>query len=48
MTAESFSFKYGRMEVIAKLPAGDWLWPGLLQIFIECSIRHLSLLIYFI
>lgn len=27
-TAESFSFTYGRLEVIAKLPTGDWLWPG--------------------
>lgn len=28
-TAESFSFKYGRLEVEAKLPTGDWLWPGM-------------------
>jgi len=28
-TAESFSFKYGRMEVRAKLPRGDWLWPAI-------------------
>lgn len=27
-TAKSFSFKYGRIEVIAKIPQGDWLWPG--------------------
>lgn len=27
-TKDSFSFKYGRAEVIAKLPQGDWLWPG--------------------
>lgn len=27
-TAKSFSFKYGRIEVIAKAPQGDWLWPG--------------------
>lgn len=26
-TAESFHFKYGRVEVKAKLPRGDWLWP---------------------
>lgn len=25
----SFSFKYGRVEVKAKLPAGDWLWPAI-------------------
>jgi len=28
-TAESFSFKYGRVEIRAKLPRGDWLWPAL-------------------
>lgn len=27
-TEKSFSFKYGRIEVIAKVPQGDWLWPG--------------------
>ncbi|XP_072940474.1 beta-1,3-glucan-binding protein-like [Epargyreus clarus] len=24
----SFSFRYGRIEVRAKMPAGDWLWPA--------------------
>jgi len=28
-TAESFSFRYGRLEVRAKLPKGDWLWPAI-------------------
>ncbi|CAD7089074.1 unnamed protein product [Hermetia illucens] len=28
-TLKSFSFKYGRVEVKAKLPAGDWLWPAI-------------------
>lgn len=28
-TAESFYFKYGRVEVKAKLPKGDWLWPAI-------------------
>lgn len=28
-TAESFSLKYGRVEVRAKLPKGDWLWPAI-------------------
>jgi len=28
-TAHSFSFKYGRVEVKAKLPRGDWLWPAI-------------------
>lgn len=27
-TLDSFQFKYGRMEVVAKMPTGDWLWPG--------------------
>jgi len=28
-TAESFSFKYGRVEIKAKLPKGDWIWPAM-------------------
>ncbi|PSN29748.1 hypothetical protein C0J52_27821, partial [Blattella germanica] len=24
----NFAFKYGRVEIRAKLPRGDWLWPG--------------------
>ena len=28
-TAESFFFKYGKVEVRAKLPRGDWLWPAI-------------------
>jgi len=28
-TANSFSFKYGRLEVQAKLPKGDWIWPAI-------------------
>ena len=28
-TAESFNFKYGRVEVKARLPKGDWLWPAI-------------------
>ena len=28
-TAESFSFKYGRVEIVAKMPRGDWIWPAL-------------------
>lgn len=27
-TIESFYFKYGTVEVRAKMPAGDWLWPA--------------------
>ncbi|XP_053602963.1 beta-1,3-glucan-binding protein-like isoform X2 [Plodia interpunctella] len=28
-TVESFSFRYGRLEVRAKMPTGDWLWPAI-------------------
>jgi beta-glucanase (GH16 family) len=28
-TWESFAFKYGTVEIRAKMPAGDWLWPAL-------------------
>jgi beta-glucanase (GH16 family) len=28
-TMNSFSFKYGTLEVRAKMPAGDWLWPAI-------------------
>ncbi|XP_033115117.1 beta-1,3-glucan-binding protein-like [Anneissia japonica] len=28
-TVKSFSFKYGRVEVSAKMPTGDWLWPAI-------------------
>lgn len=27
-TAGRFSIKYGRVEVEAKLPVGDWIWPA--------------------
>ncbi|CAO1367307.1 unnamed protein product [Diamesa serratosioi] len=28
-TINSFSFKYGKVEVKAKMPAGDWIWPAI-------------------
>lgn len=28
-TSKSFSFKYGRIEINAQLPKGDWLWPAI-------------------
>lgn len=28
-TVKSFAFKYGTMEVRAKIPRGDWLWPAI-------------------
>ena len=27
-TERSFSFRYGKLEVSAKMPKGDWLWPA--------------------
>ncbi|KAL9698642.1 hypothetical protein quinque_002083 [Culex quinquefasciatus] len=28
-TVNSFNFKYGKLEIRAKTPTGDWLWPAL-------------------
>ncbi|XP_055322082.1 beta-1,3-glucan-binding protein-like [Sitodiplosis mosellana] len=28
-TKNSFAFKYGRVEVVAKIPTGQWLWPAI-------------------
>ncbi|KAJ8969729.1 hypothetical protein NQ317_003328 [Molorchus minor] len=28
-TVDSFSFMYGKAEVRAKVPSGDWLWPAI-------------------
>nr|XP_039269968.1 beta-1,3-glucan-binding protein-like [Styela clava] len=28
-SVHSFSVKYGRIEVVAKMPKGDWLWPAI-------------------
>jgi len=28
-TVNSFSFKYGQVEIRAKLPKGDWIWPAM-------------------
>jgi hypothetical protein len=28
-TAKSFNFKYGRLEIEAKMPVGDWIWPAI-------------------
>lgn len=27
-TAHRFSFRYGRIEIRAKMSGGDWHWPG--------------------
>jgi len=28
-TVNSFTFDYGRIEVKAKIPKGDWIWPAI-------------------
>jgi len=28
-SANSFKFRYGRVEIRAKLPKGDWIWPAM-------------------
>jgi beta-glucanase (GH16 family) len=28
-SVQSFDFKYGRVEIKAKLPKGDWIWPAI-------------------
>jgi beta-glucanase (GH16 family) len=28
-TVNSFNFKYGRVQISAKLPKGDWIWPAI-------------------
>lgn len=28
-TRQTFGFKYGTLEIRAKMPVGDWLWPAL-------------------
>ena len=28
-TVNSFNFTYGRVEVTAQLPKGDWIWPAI-------------------
>lgn len=38
-TAESFSFRYGRVEVRAKLPRGDWLWPAIWMLPSNIDVR---------
>nr|AAP82240.1 lipopolysaccharide- and beta-1,3-glucan-binding protein [Azumapecten farreri] len=28
-SSRGFSFKYGKIEIEAKMPAGDWIWPAI-------------------
>jgi len=34
-TKKGASIKYGRVEVVAKLPEGDWLWPAIWMMPVE-------------
>jgi len=34
-TIRGASIKYGRVEVTAKMPAGDWLWPAIWMLPVE-------------
>lgn len=47
-TKEKFSFKYGKVEVVAKLPVGNWIYPGLLsvQLILYKSIDVENLLLF--
>ena len=40
-TINSFSFTYGTVEIRAKMPRGDWIWPGI------HSIRLFSFFFFF-
>ena len=37
VTSDSFSFTYGTIEVRAKMPKGDWIWPGELALHLQRS-----------
>lgn len=39
-TLNSFSFTYGTVEVRAKMPRGDWIWPGMNTISSEKYISN--------
>lgn len=40
-TKKSYSIRYGKVEVRAKLPTGNWLWPAICM-FPDDSIRSIS------
>lgn len=31
-SSRGLNFRYGKVEAEAKLPVGDWLWPGKLSV----------------
>ena len=40
-TINSFSFTYGTVEIRAKMPRGDWIWPGIISINLVCFFQRL-------
>lgn len=38
-TKDSFSFKYGRVEIVAKMPSGQWLWPAIWLLPTEWKVK---------
>jgi beta-glucanase (GH16 family) len=36
-TVGTRSITYGKVEVVAKMPKGDWLWPAIWWVFFPCS-----------
>ena len=44
-TKTSFSFTYGIVEVRAKMPKGDWIWPGI-KYTSTLNLRHLNSLLF--
>lgn len=39
-TINSFSFTYGTVEIRAKMPRGDWIWPGMFSTFRVASLVY--------
>jgi hypothetical protein len=49
VSSDSFSFTYGTIEVRAKMPKGDWIWPGRNEFFLSNSkIIYVKSLILFL
>ena len=42
VTENSFSVTYGSIEIRAKMPKGDWIWPGILNEKDYVLYSHLS------
>lgn len=47
-TKKSFSFTYGIVEVRAKMPKGDWIWPGKKCTYLCHLISKSNLLLYYL